>query len=720
MFAKVLPPLALAGPLDYRVPDGMHVTRGMLVRVPLGRKTIPGVVWEVNDHSAVPEGKVKPISEILPSPPFEESFLAFIDWVAAYSFSASGAVLAMALSAPQALGALKPESGIRATGHAPRKMTVPRARLLALLKEGPLLKAEAAERAEVSGAVINALLKEGVLAASEIVPQELSYPHYDPALAEKPLLSGEQKAAASVLRKEAAAGQYACTLLDGVTGSGKTEVYLEAVEEALMGGRQVLVLLPEIVLTAQLIQRFEKRLGFAPTPWHSALTPAARRDHWRAIHDGRAKLIVGARSALFLPYNDLALIVVDEEHETAYKQEDGVIYHARDMAVARGFTQQLPVVLVSATPSLETLMNVEAGKFTRLHLPERHGAAELPELEIVDMRQAGLDSQHFLSPTLKEAMAKTLALGEQVLLYLNRRGFAPLTLCRKCGHRFKCPSCSAWLVMHKRPEALLCHHCGYRAEIPKICPSCQAADTLVACGPGVERLTEEVKELFPEARILEMTSDTLGTAKDAEKTVQTILERQADIIVGTQMVAKGHHFPFLTLVGVVDADLGLEGGDLRAAEKSYQLLHQVAGRAGREGLKGRALLQTYQPEHPLMLALKRHDRSAFVSREVEQRKAAGMPPFGRLAALILSGRDEAVVRKVAQGYASAAPSAEGVRILGPAPAPLSLLRGQHRYRLLVKTGRQINVQKYLAAWMKAYAAPSAVRVKVDIDPYSFL
>ncbi len=719
-YAKILLPVATPTPFDYRVPEGVAVQKGSIVSVPFGRKTETGVVWELTSASDVPAAKLKSVLEVKPIAPLSETFMHYIAWVAGYSLAPMGNVLAMALSAPQALEAVRNEVYVARGVAQPAKQTAARAKVLALLEKNELPKADVAELAGVSTSVVNALVKQGALVEKEVPTLPSVYPAYDAKRVVPPTLSEAQAIAAKLLRQHVADKKYAATLLDGVTGSGKTEVYLEAAEEALRVGRQVLILLPEIVLTSQLMARFEARLGFVPTPWHSALTPRQRREHWRAIHDGRAQLVVGARSALFLPYHDLALVVVDEEHATSYKQEDGVVYHARDMAVARGFTEGFPVVLVSATPSLETVNNVDAGKFSRVHLPERHGAATLPDIELIDMRESALDSRHWISSALKEAIIDTLGKQQQVLLYLNRRGYAPLTLCRTCGHRLQCPSCSAWLVTHKHPEGLQCHHCGYHAPVPKACPGCNAEKSLVACGPGVERLAEEVKELFPDARVVQMTSDTMENPIDAACTVKAILERETDIIIGTQMVAKGHHFPHLTLVGVVDADLGLEGGDLRAGEKAYQVLHQVAGRAGREDFKGRALIQTYQPQHPLMQALKAHNRDQFMAREKEQRQGAEMPPFGKLAAIVISGKIEADVRRFGQQLAASAPTAKGVRVLGPAPAPLSRLKGQHRYRLLLKAPRSLPLQKYLTTWLSSQKTPSALRLKVDIDPYSFM
>lgn len=533
-------------------------------------------------------------------------------------------------------------------------------------------------------------------------------------------LSAEQERAAWVLVQAVRVRRFSVTLLDGVTGSGKTEVYLEAVAECLRQGRQALVLLPEIALSAQWLDRFRVRFGAAPAVWHSDLARGLRRRTWRAVAEGGAEVVVGARSALFLPFPDLGLIVVDEEHEAAFKQEEGVIYHARDMAVVRARLGAAACVLVSATPSLETVVNAQTGRYGRLRLVCRHGGAALPEVGAIDLRVMPPPRGRFLSPPLVAAIGETLERGEQALLFLNRRGYAPLTLCRACGHRLECPNCSAWLVQHRSERVLLCHHCGHQIPIPSACPACGAAERLAPVGPGVERITEEAAALFAQARLLVMASDTVTGPKQAAAAAAMIAERQVNLIVGTQLMAKGWHFPHLTLVGVVDADLGLNGGDLRAGERCLQLLHQLAGRAGRAEAPGRVLLQTHLPEHPVMEALARGDPEAFLAREAELRRPGHWPPFGRLAALIAAAAEEEEANEAAAALGRAAPSGPGIVVLGPAPAPLALLRGRYRRRLLLKTRREIALQPLLRAWLSRVKLGRGVRVAVDVDPQSFL
>jgi primosomal protein N' (replication factor Y) (superfamily II helicase) len=618
--------------------------------------------------------------------------------------------------------ALQPEpaaTGWRAADPLPdARLTEARRRVLAALGEGPRTTASLARDVGVSPGVVRGMADAGLLlptsmaAGPAFIPPDPAHPG--------PVLSPAQAAAAADLRASVAARAFSVTLLDGVTGSGKTEVYLEAVAECVGGGRQALVLLPEIALSSQWLERFAARFGVLPAVWHSDLSSRTRRVTWRAVAAGEAQVVVGARSALFLPFPSLGLVVVDEEHETAFKQEEGVVYHARDMAVVRARLCEAAAVLASATPSLETVANVEAGRYRRLHLPARHGGASLPEIQLVDLRFAPPERGHFLAPPLVAAVQDTLARGEQAMLFLNRRGYAPLTLCRACGHRMQCPNCTAWLVEHRARRQLQCHHCGHAIPIPPACPACGAAHSLTPVGPGVERITEEARAAFPEARILVMASDTLSGPHAAAEAGRAITAREVDLIIGTQIVAKGWHFPHLTLVGVVDADLGLAGGDLRAAERTVQLLHQVSGRAGRAEAPGRVLLQTFSPEHPVMQALKLGDLERFMASEAAQRRPGNWPPYGRLAALIVSADTAEAADLTARDLGLAAPRGEGLVVLGPAPAPLALLRGRHRRRLLLKTRRDVAVQTLLRDWLAQVPVRGGVRVDVDVDPVSFL
>jgi primosomal protein N' (replication factor Y) len=730
---RVLLPLPLAGAYDYRVPAAApDLPIGSFVAVPLNGRLVPGVVWGEGGGAELDEAKIKGVAEVLDVPPMKAELRSFIDWVAGYTMSPPGAVLRMAMSVADALHparlrlavALSPAGraalggGAAESGAGPRLTAARRRVLEALGPDGPpRAPGELAAAAGCSPGVVRGLLDAGLLEMVEIAAPRLAEPDWR---LPGPTLSPDQAEAARRLSEQVAARQFSVTLLDGVTGSGKTEVYFEAIAAALREGRQTLVLLPEIALSSQFLDRFAARFGARPAEWHSDLGHSERRAAWRAVAEGSARVVVGARSALFLPFGDLGLIVVDEEHDAAFKQEDGVVYHARDMAVVRARMAEVPAVLVSATPALETVVNVERGRYARLALPDRHGGAQLPEIRTIDLRRHPPERQRFVSPPLVEAMRETLAAGEQTLLFLNRRGYAPLTLCRACGFRLQCPNCTAWLVEHRFLGRLQCHHCGHAELMPPACPSCGEIGSFAACGPGVERLAEEVKARFPEARLAVMASDTLFGPRAAAEMVRAVQAHEIEILIGTQIVAKGHHFPLLTLVGVVDADLGLTGGDLRAAERTYQLLHQVAGRAGRAERPGRVLLQTFLPEHPVMAALVDGGRDAFLEAETEARRRFEMPPFGRLAALIISAPEADAADYVAASLGRTAPRMDDLEVLGPAPAPLALLRSRHRRRFLVKARRSVNLQAVLRDWTGRVKVPASVRVQIDIDPYSFL
>ncbi|WP_417316750.1 primosomal protein N' [Emcibacter sp.] len=717
---QVLLPLPLQGVLDYLSPEDLPLREGDFVEVPLGSKRLQGVVWSCDPPpSDVPEDRLKHIYGRFDLPALPESLMKFIDWVAAYSLSLPGAVLKMAVSVPRAFEQAKSRTVYRLSVGNPDDLTAARKKVYEVaVGDMPLSVKDWCDLAGTGEGVIRGMIKAGQMTAVEIKGEDL-FPEPDVTVS-APKLSKEQERAGDHFRALVRRDKFQASLLEGVTGAGKTEVYFEAVHEALLKpGNQILVLVPEIALTAQWLDRFRDRFGEEPVIWHSELTPAQRRRAWWGVIQGNVRVIVGARSALFLPFQNLSLIVVDEEHSPTFKQEDGVFYHGRDMAVVRAHQSDCPVILASATPSLETLVNAQNGKYDWLYLGERHGPAEMPDMQAIDMRKYPPASGEWLSDPLREALKQNLGRGEQSLLYLNRRGYAPLTLCRTCGHRIQCPHCSAWLVEHKKTGKLQCHHCGHWMGKPKHCPECESEDSLVACGPGVERVAEEVEKLFPEARLAVMASDELSTPAEIRETVASIVRHEVDIVIGTQIVTKGYHFPNLTLVGVVDADLGLSGGDMRAAERTWQQLEQVAGRAGRAEKPGTVLFQTFMPEHPVIDALVSGDRDNFLEQEANAREQQGMPPFGRLAAVILSGADYNTVVTTARQLARAAPKMAGVQILGPAPAPLAFLRGQHRYRLLVKTEKTVNIQNILRRWLDSVKPVGAVRVQADIDPVSF-
>ncbi len=733
--ADVLIPVAVDQTYTYRVEEDSPLQPGDFVEVPLGTRRVVGVVWS---RGRAPAGRLKPAGERCDVSPLSSNLRAFVDWVARWTLSPRGMVLRMAIRAPFAVAPAAPRLGVRySRPPAGGRDTPARRRVLAASEPGATwAKTTLAAAAGCSVAVVNGLLAEGALEVAALV-SETTFGRPDPDFA-APNLSALQAAAATALRARVEEATAGVTLLQGVTGSGKTEVYFEAIAAALRAGRQALILLPEIALTAQFLDRFAARFGTRPAEWHSSVGAKRRPPVWHGCAEGSVAVVAGARSALFLPFRNLAVIIVDEEHEAAYKQEDGVSYHARDMAVVRGRIEAAAVVLASATPSIETQVNARAGRYGHLQLPARFGNRPMPAISALDLRRHGPARGRWIAPPLEQAIVETVGRGEQALLFLNRRGYAPLTLCRSCGHRFQCPDCTAWLVEHRFRHVLVCHHCGHTERRPEVCPVCEAAHALVPCGPGIERLAEEVADRFPAMRTAVLSSDFAGGTDRLRGELDTVTAGGCDIVIGTQLVAKGHNFPMLTLVGVIDADIGLSNGDPRAAERTFQLLQQVTGRAGRFDRPGRAILQTYQPDHPVVRALLSGEAERFYAEETAQRRRATLPPFGRLAAIVVSGPDFAGTQAHARALAQASallppsdrwtlaaagglPSEDDLVVWGPAEAPIAVIAGRHRFRLLVRAPRRADLQGFLRALLdQAPPARGGVRVNFDIDPQSFL
>lgn len=715
----VMVPLPAPTAYSYAVPEGMAVQPGSVVQVPLGPRQVIGVVWDEATADPVDPKKLRPLTLVFDCPPLSPDMRSFLDWVASYTLSPPGYVARMALRAPAALEPEPMVEGLRYCGVRPEKVTPARQKVLELAENGlAWTRSGLAHAAGVSLSVVDGLIGQGVFETVFLPPPPivaLPDPDY-----RKPALEGAQQEAAEALFEAIDDGGFSVSLIDGVTGSGKTEVYFEAIAATLRRGLQVLILLPEIALTADFLERFQDRFGSKPGEWHSDLSSRMREKVWRQATTGEIRVVAGARSALFLPFENLGLVIVDEEHDPAFKQEDRVFYNARDMAVVRARISDIPVILASATPSVESQVNCLHGRYRRIHLPTRFAGAALPDLHLVDMRRHPPERGGFLSPVMLRGMKKTLERGEQSLLFLNRRGYAPLTLCRVCGHRFQCPQCSSWLVEHRFRGQIQCHQCGYSEPTPNACPECGTLDHLVACGPGVERIAEEVEKHFPDARTLVLSSD-LGGVKRLRLEFEAVAKGEADIVIGTQLVAKGHNFPLMTLVGIIDADIGLSNGDPRAAERTFQLLSQVTGRAGRSGRKSHGLVQTFQPQHPVMQALISGDAAAFYEREISEREKAALPPFGRLASIIVSADNRADAETHARQLRQAAPMTEGITVMGPAEAPLALIRGRHRFRLLVHGRRNSDMQAFLR--QMAVNGPKerkTIQVQVDVDPQSFL
>lgn len=714
---SILLPLPLPEAFDYAVPEGMELGLGDIVEAPLGKQTRIGVVWAIKPEAE--GGNLKPVLSRFATPPLSKPICAFVDFAARYLVVPQGQILAMILRNPEAFGEGPMERLAVATGILPDKLNPARTRALDHAQT-PIARAQLAKDAQVSASVITGLLKAGALREIER-PVDTPFDTPDPDRPKRPLSDIQNAAAASISEAIERRG-YAPFLLDGVTGSGKTEVYLEAVASALKAtpDGQILVLLPEIALSQAILARFEDRFGAMPAQWHHDVGQAAKRRTWREVAHGRARIVIGARSALFLPFAKLALILVDEEHDGSFKQDEGLRYHARDMAVARAKFEGATIVLGSATPSLESRLNGDAGRYQTLVLPARFGAAILPKIDLIDLKYHPPERDKWISPLLVDAIAETLAQKEQVLLFLNRRGFAPVVLCRKCGHRMKAPDTQSWLVEHKYSNRLVCHLTGFSMRKPDVCPTCGAPDGLVSVGPGVERIGAEVSELFPQARTEIFSSDTVHGPTALRDLISRMERGETDILIGTQIVAKGHNFPGLTLVGVIDADLSLSGGDPRAGERTYQMLSQVAGRAGRADKPGRALIQTHYPDNEALQALVSGDRDAFIAAESEGRAAMGAPPFGRMAALHLMAQSDDAVDSAAKIVSDALFAAEGIEVWGPAPPPIAMVRGWRRRRFIIQAQRGIDLSSFMAAWRAAFRVPASVRVTIDIDPYSFL
>ncbi|APG63025.1 primosomal protein N' [Sphingorhabdus lutea] len=711
---------AALGPLDYRIDDEQQIAMGSLVRVPLGPRQIDGIVWdrEMVEVNPVPDHKLRKIIAIADVPPISAPLRRLADWVSDYYVAPLPSILRMVMPSSYALDNARTITEYRANGVLPDRMTPKRAAALDAIADAEGTISELGRIGGVSEAVIRGLIKSGCFDAEQVSidrPFDLPNPQFA-----QPKLNEYQAEAAYKMVEQVKAQKFACQMLDGVTGSGKTETYFEAVAEAFLQGKQVLILLPEIALTEPFLDRFEARFGVRPASWHSGMKSTQRRRTWHAIANGSAMALVGARSALFMPFTNLGLIIVDEAHEASFKQEDGVRYQARDTAIMRAMKENVPIILASATHAIETRYMAQLGKYETLTLPSRFGPAKMPSIKSVDLTSEPPERGRWIAPTLLKEIEQRLDMGEQSLLFLNRRGYAPLTLCRTCGTRIECPNCSSWMVEHRFTHRLACHHCGHAMPIPKNCPECDEQDSLVACGPGVERIADEVRDLFPDARTIVATSDTLYSQDRAAEFVRRVEAHEVDIIIGTQLVTKGYHFPDLTLVGIIDADLGLAGGDLRAAERTFQQISQAAGRAGRGAKHGEVYLQSHNPSNPVLQAIVAGDREGFYEQETLSRKSAGAPPFGRLAAIIISSEDEAEAISISRAIGAAAPKIDDLHIYGPAPAPLSMLRGRYRQRLLVQANRQIELQNILRSWIYALEWPRSVRVNIDIDPYNFM
>lgn len=699
---RVAVPLALPKLLDYFWDSQAKPKIGMFVEISVMNKKIHGIIVDLPASSSFK--RLKPAVEITGVPILTKQTTNFWQWVCRYNLSYPGDALRAAL-----IKAKVPEKAllevIFLAASPQKKLTSQQQKVIDSLKNEQVFntKTELANMANVSVGVVNGLFKQGIIAKKQVETTTIK-----PVINLLPLSDSQQSAADTIIK-----ANNGIFLLDGTMGSGKTEVYFEIIADVIKNKQQSLVLVPEIALTPQWIDRFKQRFGFKPIIWHSSIGEKERRNAWWSVINGTAPVIIGARSALFLPFNNLGLIVVDEEHDSSYKQEDVFRYNGRDMAIVCANIWNCPVVLSSGTPSLETWHNTKIAKYTHLKIPARH-VKKPPTIEMVDIKQSGIDKDKYLTPKLINEITKRLAKNEQSLLFLNRRGVAPLMLCGGCGTRMDCPSCDASLVVHG--ERLVCHHCGFKEHIPENCPKCNE-DKLRTFGPGTRKILQEVSIHFPLAKIEVADSDSITNHKKMGELLNKMDKKEVDILIGTQMITKGHHFPDLTLVGIIDADMGLAHGDMKSAERTFQMLMQVAGRAGRAEKEGQVILQSYQPDNPLYKAIINRKRDEFFDLELKNRKDWGDPPFGRLISLILSGKNEQEVIQVSRTLIQNKPTKDGMQILGPAPAPLTKLRDNYRYRILIKS--EFSSQKYVQEWLAKTPVSSRVRIVIDVDPVSF-
>lgn len=713
------------GGYDYRLTAPADI--GTFVSVNVMNRPCVGVIWGIGD-SNLPEHKIKNIS-VIHNARLNITDLQWIKRMSDWTLIPPGMVLRLIVNIPDAFSPPRMEQMYAFNFDATTRMTDNRIAVMDAFASNdnePMTASDIQNIARVSSAVVRTMIKNGTLIARDAREKNADSFSYTYSDSGDVVLNEEQSSAANKIGTAIADGGFSVHLLDGITGSGKTQVYFDSAWRAYMAGKSVLLMMPEIALTAQFMTRFSKRFGAPPVIWHSNLTAARRREIWRGVLNGKIRMVVGTRSALFLPWMNLGLIVIDEEHDTSYKQEDMGNYHARDMAILRAKIAGFPVVLASATPAAETLENVNAGKYTRLRLTSRFGGAQLPEIQTIDLRENrpdtyvadGTEQTGFLSAPLCDAICETLNTGRQTMLFINRRGFAPIVQCKKCGWTATCPDCSVGMTYHKRLGKLLCHMCGRTAPLAKQCPDC-GTDVSMR-GVGLEKIQQEVNIRFPTARTALVSSDIITSRQSLERLVNKMESGEIDIVIGTQILAKGHHFPNLTLVGVVDADMGLFGTDFRAAEHTFQQLFQVAGRAGRGEFPGRVLMQTYQPEHPVLTAICACDRDAFMSTDMAGRRMAQMPPYGQLIAIIVEGEKESTLQRYCADLAAAAPILNGAKIMGPIAAQVYQIRNWYRMRFLVAGGASANLQPIVSHWLGKVKTPANIRIKIDVNPINFM
>ena len=655
-FANVLVAYQLDQEFTYSFTEDQIINIGSIVLVPFRNKNYLGVVRDTSDKTNFDLKKIKLIVDVS-SYSLSKKMIKFLEWIASYNLIPKGMVL---------------------------KMILPKS-------EAYFDKENEYENNE-----------------NILTPNDLK-------------LNDTQTKAREKIEDIISHNEYSTILLDGMPGSGKTEVYFDLIEKNILDKKQSLILFPEVSLTNDFIKRIEKRFGYLPDIWHSKITPSKKKKIIHKIISGRSQILIGTRSALFLPYKNLGILVVDEEHDPSYKQEEKGIYSARDMAVVRASIEKFTLILVSATPSLETIYNIDQKKYFHVKLKNKFSITPEPKITVIDMKKSKLKKNNWVSDELKKTIQKKLSMDQQSLLFINKRGYAPMIICKSCGHKFTCKNCSSYLVEHLKDKKLLCHHCGYKLGSFQIkCQSCNNEDeSFVDFGAGIEKIYNEIARDFPTAKICLFSSDHIKSSEDLNEKVEKIYNNKFDIIIGTQLITKGYHFPFLTCVGVVDADMTLRGGDLRASEKTYQMLYQVAGRAGRGDIPGEVYLQSYFPENETIKDLTNMDREKFYKKELNIRMRANLPPISKMAAIIVSGRNISDVQQACLKLSKSTPKIDNVDFYGPAPAPLSRLKGKHRLRFLIHEKKGRKIQKIILHWLSKVPQTPGVTITTDIDPQNF-
>lgn len=704
--------------LDYSTLDD-SVEIGSLVEVPLGSKVVIGVVWSAGntkfDHS-----RLKQIIGTINNIKLEPEFISFLKKAHAYTLSPLQSFLKMAVQSLNFHKDQKVAISYKLNNSDHFQITQRQKELVTYIKEQPQSIAQYTKIKKdlgISFSVIKSLEKKGVL--SKFIENKYNQ---ERIFNEPIILNSEQRRAVSQLRISYVKNEFRTWLLFGITGSGKTEVYLNLASERIEKGEQVLILLPEISLTVDFHQRIMKRYGALSGEWHSQLNLNERRRVFKNVVNGHIKLVVGARSALFLPFKNLSLIIVDEEHDASYKQEETPIYNARDLAVLRASTLKSQIILSSATPSIETWHNCRLGKYHKVDLLKRFGEVYEPRVTLIDMNVEETPKNSWISVPMIEQIKISLEKKEQVLIFLNRRGYAPIVFCTACRISLECKNCSTKLVYHKKKNCYLCHICGYKVPEITECVKCKSADNFIPIGPGVERIRDEISKLFPDALSKIFSSDSFLKGEKNVEDMDKIKSGEIDIIIGTQLISKGYNFPHLKLVAVIDADMGLNSGDHRVMEKSYQVIKQVVGRAGRYASDGKALIQTWMPRHPVLQALLEDQGEKFLNAELEQRIEANFPPHGKLISLILSGKNESTLMdfgiKLKNQFYSL--NLQDFEIFGPAVAPISRIKNKTRVRLLIKSNKMTKISQIeVRDWLKNILVPNNVYFSVDIDPYNF-